>query len=84
MSAEFPRKDDAVTDRNIILIVDDTPDNISLLSELLRKSHRIKVATKGQKALNIAVQHAVKAAHAVTGAGILDALIGMQEVISNL
>lgn len=36
-----------------ILIVDDTPDNIALLSALLRDKYRLKVATSGEKALQI-------------------------------
>lgn len=37
-----------------ILVVDDTPENITLLSELLSKEYRIRVATSGEKALKIA------------------------------
>ncbi len=37
-----------------ILIVDDTPDNISLLCSLLGDRYRNKVATNGPKALKIA------------------------------
>ncbi len=37
-----------------ILVVDDTPENITLLSELLSKDYRIRVATSGEKALKIA------------------------------
>ncbi|MFC4158017.1 response regulator [Chitinimonas lacunae] len=37
-----------------ILIVDDTPDNISLLSSLLKDRYRTKIATNGSKALQIA------------------------------
>lgn len=40
--------------KQCILIVDDTPDNIDLLSEILRDEYRIKVATTGEKALKIA------------------------------
>jgi len=36
-----------------ILIVDDSPDNISLLSSLLKGIYRVKVATTGEKALEI-------------------------------
>ncbi len=43
-----------MTERKTILIVDDTPDNISLLSGLLKESYKIKVATNGHKALKIA------------------------------
>ncbi|CAN5495928.1 two-component system response regulator [soil metagenome] len=40
--------------KQTILIVDDTPDNISLLSALLKDTYKIKIATNGQKALQIA------------------------------
>jgi len=41
-------------DRKIILIVDDTPDNIMLLSRLLKDKYHTKVATNGSTALQIA------------------------------
>jgi len=37
-----------------ILIVDDMPDNISLLSSLLKDRYKVKIATQGPKALQIA------------------------------
>jgi len=37
-----------------VLVVDDTPNNLSLLSDLLREEYRVKVATNGEKALRIA------------------------------
>lgn len=37
-----------------VLIVDDTPDNLSLISGLLKGECRVKVATGGEKALSIA------------------------------
>lgn len=37
-----------------ILVVDDTPDNIALLSALLKDKYKVKVATNGVKALQIA------------------------------
>ncbi|MBC3936225.1 response regulator [Undibacterium sp. CY7W] len=40
--------------RPTILVVDDTPDNLSLLSNLLRELYRVKIATSGAKALQIA------------------------------
>nr|MBZ4194484.1 response regulator [Candidatus Contendobacter sp.] len=43
-----------VTERQTILIVDDTPDNIALLSALLKGRYKIKVATHGARALKIA------------------------------
>ena len=41
-------------DKQTILIVDDTPENISVLSALLKDRYRTKVATSGFKALEIA------------------------------
>ncbi len=43
-------------DKQTILIVDDTPDNISLLAALLKGRYKIKIATNGVKALQIASQ----------------------------
>jgi putative two-component system response regulator len=40
--------------KDTILIVDDTPENITLLSSLLKCLYRTKVATNGKKALQIA------------------------------
>jgi len=42
------------TKRHTLLIVDDTPTNLSLLSNLLRDAYRIKVANSGAKALELA------------------------------
>ncbi|MEG0010497.1 MAG: two-component system response regulator [Aeromonas sp.] len=36
-----------------ILVVDDTPDNLMLMADLLRDKYRVKVATNGEKALRI-------------------------------
>ncbi len=41
-------------DKPLILVVDDTTDNIDVLRETLRGSYRIKAATNGEKALAIA------------------------------
>ena len=40
--------------RPAILVVDDTPDNLSLMSGLLRDHYRVKVATNGERALHVA------------------------------
>lgn len=40
--------------RPVILVVDDTPDNIALLSGLLKECYKVKVATNGERALHIA------------------------------
>jgi putative two-component system response regulator len=37
-----------------VLIVDDTPDNIALISSALKDRYRVKAATEGEKALGIA------------------------------
>src|SRR5574342_1068624 len=37
-----------------ILVVDDTPDNIALLTSLLKGLYKTKVATNGPKALEVA------------------------------
>jgi len=40
--------------RQVILTVDDSPENIALISGLLKEHYRVKVATNGKDALNIA------------------------------
>ena len=40
--------------KQCILVVDDSPENIDLLSEILRDDYRVRVATSGEKALKIA------------------------------
>ncbi|MCF8179201.1 MAG: two-component system response regulator [Sulfuritalea sp.] len=42
------------TDKATILVVDDTPDNLSLMSGLLKDTYKVKVANNGEKALKIA------------------------------
>jgi putative two-component system response regulator len=42
------------SDPKLILIVDDTPTNVAVISGLLKDSFRTKVATSGAKALEIA------------------------------
>ena len=39
--------------KQCILVVDDSPENIDLLSEVLRDDYRIRIATSGEKALKI-------------------------------
>eukprot|EP01030_Chromulinospumella_sphaerica_P011462 gene11462-11255_t len=38
-----------------VLVVDDTPDNLSLMSGLLRTDYKVKLAPSGERALQIAV-----------------------------
>ena len=42
------------TSRRLVLIVDDTPTNVAVVSGVLKDSYRTKVATNGEKALAIA------------------------------
>ncbi|MGH6749078.1 MAG: adenylate/guanylate cyclase domain-containing protein [Methyloceanibacter sp.] len=44
----------SVSDRKLVLIVDDTPTNVAVVSGVLKDSFRTKVATNGEKALAIA------------------------------
>lgn len=42
--------------RPLILIVDDTPENITLINSLLKDAYRTRVATNGERALKAALQ----------------------------
>lgn len=39
--------------KQVILIVDDSPDDIALISKVLRETYQVKVATNGKDALHI-------------------------------
>ncbi|MBU4229182.1 MAG: sigma 54-interacting transcriptional regulator [Proteobacteria bacterium] len=41
--------------RKVVLVVDDTPDDVSILNAALMKEYDIKVATRGKKAIEIAI-----------------------------
>jgi putative two-component system response regulator len=41
------------TEKRTVLVVDDTPDNLSLMSGLLRSVYRVKLAASGARALQI-------------------------------
>ncbi|MCW2278687.1 response regulator [Heliophilum fasciatum] len=41
-------------EKKTILVVDDTPDNLALMSALLKDEYKVKVANSGEKALRIA------------------------------
>jgi signal transduction histidine kinase len=43
-----------LTEKATILVVDDTADNLVLLSGLLKDNYKVKIASGGEKALNIA------------------------------
>ena len=47
-----------MNDLPTVLVVDDTPDNLHLMSGLLRESYRVKVANQGEKALRIVQEEA--------------------------
>jgi len=42
------------TEKPTILVVDDTPDNLVLMSNLLKNDYKVKVANGGEKALKVA------------------------------
>ncbi|NGZ04746.1 MAG: two-component system response regulator [Magnetococcales bacterium] len=41
--------------RPTVLVVDDTPDNLALMSSLLKEHYKVKVANSGERALRIAL-----------------------------
>ena len=43
-----------LTDKATVLVVDDTPDNLALMSGLLKNYYKVKVANNGETALKIA------------------------------
>ena len=45
-----------MTERPTILIVDDSPANLDLLKGILRETYKLKAATSGEKALQIAAR----------------------------
>jgi putative two-component system response regulator len=45
-----------ITTLKTILVVDDSPDNLTVLGELLQPLYRVCAATSGERALNIATQ----------------------------
>lgn len=47
-------KQQTVLEKETVLVVDDTPENIAILSSLLRDQYRTRVATNGADALEIA------------------------------
>jgi len=47
----------AATDKRIILVVDDTPENLTVMSGLLKSDYVVKVAPSGERALQIATGH---------------------------
>jgi putative two-component system response regulator len=45
---------EATNSKPTVLVVDDTPENLDVLSNLLRDSYRVRLATSGAKALQLA------------------------------
>jgi putative two-component system response regulator len=45
---------DSITEKATILVIDDTPDNLSLVSALLKDIYKVKVANHGDKGFKIA------------------------------
>lgn len=45
-------------DKPTVLVVDDTPDNLSMMSGLLKDTYKVKVANGGEKAIKIALSEA--------------------------
>jgi putative two-component system response regulator len=41
------------TKKAMILVVDDTPDNLILMNSLLKDDYKVKIANSGEKALKI-------------------------------
>jgi PleD family two-component response regulator len=52
-AAEADRPSAAAPERSTILVVDDTPDNLHLLSQLFKDEYKVKIAHNGEKALAI-------------------------------
>ena len=50
----LPGSTSEITEKRIVLVVDDTPDNLSIMSGLLKEEYKVKVATGGERALKIA------------------------------
>jgi adenylate cyclase len=48
----------AATDKRTVLVVDDTPENLSLMAGLLKADYTVKVAPSGARALQIAASDA--------------------------
>jgi putative two-component system response regulator len=51
---ERPDEESTPIERATVLVIDDTPDNLSLMSGLLKEHYKVKVANSGEKALRIA------------------------------
>lgn len=43
----------SIKEKSTILAVDDTPDNLSLISDLLKDDYHVRVANGGERAIKI-------------------------------
>ncbi len=57
-ATDAPAAAPATDTRPTILVVDDTPENLALMSGLLRERYRVKVANSGERALRVATSDA--------------------------
>ena len=46
--------ENVLLDKSTVLVVDDTPDNVTLLSQLLKDQYKVKIANNGERALQAA------------------------------
>jgi putative two-component system response regulator len=53
-TSTISRPDSLMPDQTTIRVMDDTPDNLTLMSSLLRDDYSVKIANSGAKALKIA------------------------------
>lgn len=44
------------TEKSTVLMVDDTPDNLSLMSGLLKDLYKVKVANNGERAIKVVLK----------------------------
>ncbi len=48
--------DPALAHRSVILVVDDAPSNLALMTDLLQEQYQVRLATSGERALKLAAQ----------------------------
>jgi two-component system sensor histidine kinase/response regulator len=53
-SAAVPVSEETMDQKALVLVVDDTPENLQLMSAVLKDDYKVKVASKGERALQIA------------------------------
>ena len=49
-----------ISQRPVILVVDDTPQNLALMRDLLETDYTVKLAPSGERALKIALSQAFR------------------------